>query len=427
MHSSPFIGLLPADPKVCIAKSQINSMMGLQNQMIKNLSQLMAFALISEILISWKLWFPFGREFPMMSAFSWLDFSLGLVGDGILSLGLLVALAFIAIDKQRKPAIILAISCLFVLILEDITRFQPWVYTQGTILILIAFNKTGREKAILSGAMLVVALVYIWSGIQKFNLGFIRDTFPWFLSAYGLDFQSVSNQTIGDFNYIFIIVPLVEFSIGLFLLIHKTRKIAIIAGIVMHLFVLLSLGPTGHNWNMVVWPWNLSLIVFLILYYAPKDEIRISQGIQSFRMNFVVLILFGLMPAFNFLGYWDDALSGSMYSGAHNNVVFFFDSKNEPELTQISKAGTTVTENEKNIDDPYSDSKIWFIYWSIYDLKAPFYPAYRYYSRFGRILCEKAENPLKSGIEITIRSKLNANQIVTKCSCLELLESDDQK
>lgn len=396
--------------------------MRLHNQMIKSLSQLMAFSFIAEILLSWKLWFPVDREFPMMSAFSWLDFSIGAVGDGILSLALLIALVFIVFNKHRNLAIIMTISCLLVLILEDITRFQPWVYMQGAILILISVNKKGREKAILSGAMLIVALVYIWSGIQKLNLGFLRDTFPWVLSAFGLDFQIESDQTLGTFNYIFVIAPILEFSIGLFLLISKTRKIGIIAGLIMHFFILLSLGPTGHNWNIIVWIWNLSLILFLIQFYSSRERINIIEGIKSFRLNYIILIFFGLMPALNFIGYWDNTLSGSMYSGTHSNVAFYFDTNSEPELSKFRKAATTVMENN---DSDCSISKTWFIYWSVYDIKVPIYPAFRYYKRFGRKLCEKTKTPLKSGVEITTRSKFTGDQTITKCSCLELLESDD--
>jgi len=359
----------------------------------------------------------------MMSAFSWLEFSIGASGDGILSLALLTALVFILIDRHRKLAIVMTLSCLLVLVLEDITRFQPWVYTQGTILILISFYKQGRENAIQSGAMLVIALVYIWSGIQKLNLGFLRDTFPWILSAFGLDFQIDSDQPLGSINYLFVIVPILEFSIGLFLLIYKTRKIGIIMGLLMHLFILLSLGPTGHNWNIIVLPWNLSLILLLIQFHSQKERIKITEGIKSFRLNYIILILFGLMPALNFIGYWDNTLSGSMYSGTHSNVVFYFDTNSEPELPKFRKAGTTITENS---DSDYSISKTWFMNWCVYDINVPFYPAYRYYKRFGRKLCEETKTPLRSGIEITTRSKFTGAQTITKCSCLDLLKSDDQ-
>ena len=382
----------------------------------------MAFFFIIEILLCWKLWFPIDREFPMMSAFSWLDFSIGIPGDGILSLAILISLLFILIDKYKSLAIVIMVSCLLVTILEDITRFQPWVYMQGALLILLSFNKKGRENAILSGALLIVALIYMWSGIQKLNLGFLRDTFPWLLSTFEFNFQIEPDQPLTSFNYLFALVPLLEFSIGLFLLIPKTRKIGIIIGLLMHLFIMLSLGPTGHNWNLIVLPWNLCLMLFLIQFYSQKEPIKITEGIKSFKLNYIILILFGIMPALNFIGYWDNTLSGSMYSGTHSDVAFYFDSDSETDLPKFRKAGTTVVENDYS---DYSTSKTWLTYWSVYDIKVPPYPAHRYYKRFGEKLCEVSKNHLKTGIEITTRAKFNGTPSVTKCSCLELLGHDD--
>ncbi len=395
-----------------------------QNQKIKRLSQLMAFSFIMEMLVCWKLWFSIDREFPKMSAFSWFHFSLGSWGDMVLSLILSISLVFIAIDKYRNLAISIMLSCFLVLILEDITRFQPWVYTQGTILFLISFNKKGREKSILFGVLLVVALVYMWSGIQKFNLGFFRDIFPWLLSAFEFNTQMDSNQTLGSLNYILIIVPIIEFTMGLLLLISRTRKIGIITGIIMHVFILLSLGPTGHHWNIVVWPWNVSLILFLSLYYSPKEYVNISEEIQLLKKNYLVLILFGFMPVLNFIGYWDDALSGTLYSGTHSNVEFYLDIKNETEFAKFRNTGMIIVGNKKNKYDDDSTSKIWLNYWSNQDLKVPLYSAYRYYSRFGEKLCKQIKNPLKAGIEITTRSKFTGNKVMTKCNCSELLKLD---
>lgn len=288
--------------------------MGLYNQMVKILSQLMAFTFITEILLSWKLWFPVDREFPMMSALSWFDFSVGIVGDGFLLFTLLIALIFIAIDKHRTFAISITLGCLVILVLEDITRFQPWVYTQGAILFLISFNNRKREKAILSGVMFIVASVYVWSGIQKFNLIFFRETFPWLLSAFGIDIRIDSKHAYDILNYLVAVIPLIEVLIGLFLLFTRTRKIGIITGLLMHSFIILSLGPSGHNWNIIIWSWNLCLMLFLVLYYSSRMNINITEGIKSFRINYIVLTLFGLMPTLNFIGYWDDYLSGVLYS-----------------------------------------------------------------------------------------------------------------
>lgn len=102
-----------------------------------------------------------------------------------------------------------------------------------------------------------------------------------------------------------------------------------------------------------------------------------------------------------------------------DRVVFYMDTIDEPELTKSRK---TVTINNEGC----STYKINFIGWSIYDLRVPFYPANRYYNSFGRILCKKTKNQIQSGIEITTRSKFTGNKIITRCSCRELLEFENQ-
>lgn len=51
--------------------------------MRNRLSKLIALTLIIEISSSWKLWIPIDRDFPIVSAFSTLDFNLGSLGDGL--------------------------------------------------------------------------------------------------------------------------------------------------------------------------------------------------------------------------------------------------------------------------------------------------------------------------------------------------------
>jgi len=384
------------------------------------MSQLIAICLLVEMLISWKLWFPFAREFPMISAFSWLDFTIGLAGDGLLCAGLVVSLVFIAAGKFRMNAIVILLSCLFVLILEDIARLQSWVYILVAILTALCLYKKGRENSILTGVVLIVAFVYMWSGIQKLNLGFIGDTFPWMLSAFGIDFRTESNLELGLLHYLFLIVPLIEFLIGVLLLNIRTRRVGIVVGILMHLFILLSIGPTGHNWNPAVWPWNLASILILVLLYPIRKQLMVKEGIQSLGLNKGIVVLFGIMPALNFIGCWDDNLSAGMYSGTSSNVEFYFEGENERELPKFRSAAA---QSIKEGDMMPTISKTNLVYWSLFDLKTPFYPAQRYYDRLGRKLCQKLKGTENSWIEVTTKSKFSAERLSFKCECKELLSN----
>jgi hypothetical protein len=57
--------------------------------------------------------------------------------------------------------------------------------------------------------------------------------------------------------------PVVEVSIGLGFLIARVRPYAIVGAILMHPFILLSIGPLGSDQNSVVWSWKVAMAAFV--------------------------------------------------------------------------------------------------------------------------------------------------------------------
>lgn len=390
-----------------------------QDYILKRLSTVIALSFLIEMVISWKLWVPINRTFPMVSTFKGLDFSLYVIGDSILTAAIFIVLLGIILQKLVKLCTIALLCCLSILILEDITRLQAWVYTQGILLLILSQNKKSRTKSILTGVLLLTALVYIWSGIQKMNLGFITQTFPWMLSTFGLDVQSGLYQSYPIIYYLFFLAPLYELTLGVFLLFSRTRKIGFIMGILMHIFILVSLGPTGHHWNIIIWPWNISLIVVLLLFYRLIEPINLFKGLQYPTINWIIILLFGAMPALNFIGYWGKPLSGSLYSGTDSTIYFYYDIKEAPAFERL-KIETTTTPESNPKDEV---SKIAFMHWSMSDIQIPYYQSTHYFKRYGKKMCALSKFPEASRIEITSRSKFKNMTTITNCSCLELLES----
>jgi hypothetical protein len=56
------------------------------------------------------------------------------------------------------------------------------------------------------------------------------------------------------------LVPAFEILIGIALLNKGFRKLGVIMAVSMSLFLLTVLGPLGHNWNSVVWPWDIAMV-----------------------------------------------------------------------------------------------------------------------------------------------------------------------
>lgn len=380
----------------------------------------MAFSFLAEMAFCWKLWIPVGREFPKVPAFDFIAPNFSLYSNTFI-LGLLIlGLIGVILNQFPRYSIWLTLFCFFLLILEDITRLQPWVYSQGIILFLFSLKKEQRNKGILYGTLLVIAGVYIWSGIQKINVGFLNGTFPWMLSALGIDIEIDPEQPMRWFNYAFLIAPVIEILCGVFLLRNRTRKTGAVLGIGIHLFNLLVLGPFGHNWNSVTWPWNVSLILFLLIWFRSDLSLNFKSAVSQVKWNFLALFLFFVMPFFNFFGIWDDNLSGCMYSGTHSDVAFYFDSPSESKMQFYQELASS---DYVHPDGHYQLTKSWMTYWSMYDLNAPIYPAPRYYGRIAMEMCKEVNNPAKAGLEVVTRAKFSAQQTTTICNCMDLLHA----
>jgi hypothetical protein len=321
----------------------------------------------------------------------------------------------VAFRKWVKVATFIIVSSLLLFILEDITRLQPWVYTQVFMLILLSLSKEKRSRAILFGILLIFSSTYFWSGIQKINLGFITNVVPWYLSKpFGFDLYLGLKSNIPTSYLGFFIIPLIEILIGILLLFNKTRKKAIAIAIVMHLLILFFLSPIGHNWNHVVWIWNISLILLLITILR-ENIAFVKSNFKLLRLNYFVFIMFIIMPIFNFFGYWDSNLSGMLYSGTISKMTYYSQQSNE--LVNSRKREDFIKEKEINTEKkPKTD----ILYWAYQDINVFGYPEPRYYKRIAKHLCITSKKK-SDVIEIIIKEKFTAKQKIESCSCQELL------
>jgi hypothetical protein len=139
----------------------------------------LSLSLIAQIAISWKLWVPFGREFPMISLWAWLPLDLGPVADLILTSLMLASLAGIIILPFSRWFIGLFLLPATLLVLEDVMRLQPWLFLFGVMFLAVAVYGPGRRDSILAAFMLITSATYFWSGVQKLNHAFAVEILPW--------------------------------------------------------------------------------------------------------------------------------------------------------------------------------------------------------------------------------------------------------
>ena len=238
--------------------------------------------------------------------------------------------------------------------LLDINRWQPWEYLYLFILLLFVLNNSGKTVVIHSCFVIVLATIYFYSGIHKMHDSFV--TYMWdpiiFKRILHLSIPFPAKTWL---HYCGFALPIVECMGGIGLLFAVTKKIASIILIAMHVFILVLLGPLGTGYNVIVWPWNVAMIFYLYLLFIKNEgaaslqfgwstgassnkwpvktpttagprsmstptEIRNDNLGSTLQFHLpgirykMILFYWAVLPAFNFIGWWDHYLSWNIYS-----------------------------------------------------------------------------------------------------------------
>lgn len=222
---------------------------------------------------------------------------------------LLLSLALIFARKTKRIHFALVIIGLLLTLL-DINRLHPWFYlilwVNLTLLVVPAGNP-GMLRVLLA---LLIFGIYFWSGFHKLNPQFPKSVLPWLLEPWGL-FQEGAPSGIGY------LLAVLEMAMPVLMLFHRTRWVGFSLLCGMHLMILIAIGPFGHNWNQVVWPWNIAMPVFAWLTFVKADrppfELPDVLRIQVFSGLMAIFVVF--LPGLHSLGKWNGYLSWSLYSG----------------------------------------------------------------------------------------------------------------
>lgn len=310
--------------------------------------------------LSHRLWFG-PRSLPTIQVLPSLpDLPAGIT-IALSSLFVLTILLVTIVPKPRE-LIFAAVTAIGVLVLFDINRLQPWVYMY--VLMLLGFTQLDHKKT-LSLVGTIISLTYIWSGIQKMNLSFATDVFPWLLSE--------------KLSQLWFVAPILEIGIGICLLIPKVRIVGLIGAIGINLSMLFVLGPLNQNFNTVVWPWNVCLLVASLIVFLKSSDAILLRTWETNIGKFII-ILVGIMPGFNFIGMWDDYLSAQLYAGSTKEGFVFLTPKGLDSVPKSYRPYVTMQKDRTGFD---------LIEWSSSELNVPIYPEFRVYRALVRKLVEQ--------------------------------------
>lgn len=266
---------------------------------------------ITTKLFSYRAWFADGRLYPVVPPFEFLDtlppiahsasFFLSLAG-----LGLLIIFPR-KVWLMAASFVIILFSCLL-----DVMRWQPWEYQCLFFLLLFIINRN-KPAALFSAIIFVMGSIYIYSGIHKFNGGFLCSVWENLIlrRLMGLSWATIKEWHL---HYAGLILPVVETMAGILLLMLKNKKIPLVILMIMHLLLLFMLSGSGMDKNRIVLPWNIFMLLILYFYYYKGNQ-QFSMPVILRWPNLIILLFWGILPAFNFVGLWEKKFSSSLYSG----------------------------------------------------------------------------------------------------------------
>ncbi len=349
--------------------------------------RLVLFGLLAQMLLSFSLWWkPDGvlSYLPLLfTDGAYLEKS-----SMVLFPVFLLLLIFNLILSDKKNVLLLFLVTGIFLITGNIHRLQVWFYFYGLILVLFLWKRRVAPEILMLFLRGVVAGVYVWSGLHKFNIHFVEDIFPWLLEPlrnFVTSFPPELAYGAGG----------VELLIGAGLLFCRSRNLMVIATFIFHGIILGLLGPFGHNWNHVVWPWNLVMPLLVWLLFINNKKIPVNnrgEMLRSFPAGWLVLLLVWLLPAFNYTGFTPEQLSFKMYAGSQPEMVLYYGASDrhlfDPHPAKYGNLPLVRTPRYRIVLDDVAAAE-----WG-----TPFFTTSATARRIARQFCQKMERPGEGGM-----------------------------
>ena len=337
------------------------------------------------MLASYRLWLT-SRRFPLVPIADW--FPSPPPPWDIALLASLLAILVAALWIDRWP-VVLFLSGAVYLVLADQTRLQPWFYMYAAMLLLTLFP----ERAALAGCRLAISGVYVWSGVQKLNDRFFDEVVPWFAEPAR---RWLPEGPFEAAEFAIAAAPFVEIAIGLAVWLAPLRKFAIVTAFLLHAGVLVLLGPLGRDYNLVVWPWNLTMPLLLLVLFPARMARRTWSTLRESIPAFVVVLLLIGLPAFSYVGLWDTSTSFGLYSGNGARSDLFVSPALARRLPDWLRSFLVFTEDGRPIVD--------VLYWSHAEVGVPPLVEPRSFRALGRYVARYAQSPAE--IELVIAPRV---------------------
>lgn len=379
------------------------------------IAALVCIAFMVQMFISYRLWMPLNRQYPMIPIFEILPLQMGSVMDFLLFWGFILGGIATALFNWKKYTIPFLFLIYLIWILQDIMRVQAWAYHYLVLLGLLWYYqcKKHKQSEVLFLLRFVMIMTYIWTGFHKINLHFAEVVFPWLMGIFPVF------EKLGDISVLGYTLAVFELLLGFGLMWKCSRKAAVLLISAFHLIILVFLIADG--WNYVVYPWNLVMIVLVWLLFWEQKQTDAPKrvAVRKFWPSYLIFFLYGIAPGLQPFNLWPYDLCQMMYTGLSLEMRLGFDGTAVTEGRIKSCIPTTALRQINPIGN--NQWTLSMDDWTMAEFNLPTYPAKWYYKKIGKSLCRCVVGD--SGfIELLQKSRWKRQDELIKIPCKVLLK-----
>ncbi len=376
-------------------------------------------AIISVALFAatYRLWIP-QSVFPQVPAFVLLC-DAPVWCDWILFGCLIAGLFFVAMGRTGYLHIcgcVLILVSLFALVCLDQHRLQPWAYQLWlftTIWLCCGFHVG------LTWMRWLMVSIYFYSAVGKFDFEFLHTVGQQMLGAmakwFGRDLTEIPGWLRLGMVAAF---PLAELVVAAGLVWPKTRRLAGVLAICLHMTLIGVLGPFGLNHRIGVLLWNAQFAVQVYLLFvakrvplvnsetvkqpvAPKWCVWLSGCMQSSCIAMIATVI--VLPITERFGIWDHWPSWALYAPHSSRVRVEVAASSldrlPAELVALMKKPTL--EDEETLE--------WVLVpidaWSLQSLDTPIYPQARFQLGVAKKIASAVDS--EGNVRVTVLGSAN--------------------
>lgn len=354
-------------------------------------------------MIPWCRW---GGELSLDHALAW-----GMV----LSWSGLLASRLVRWENGVTISSLMVILFLAGSLLLDQHRLQVWAWE--FFWLTMFWTCCSARTAVLCSRLLVLS-IYFFSAISKFDRGFVETQGPWLWEGFVRALGFVPGKWESGASWVFLIFPSGEFLIAVTLMLRRWRRMGIVLSGLMHLTLLVMLGPLGHRQHPGVLLWNLYFLATVPVLFWRVEPVPVD--VQQRRQTgdgwgLLVVLLLGIWPALEGMGWCDHWPAWAVYSS-------------RPEIVRIDVHDSDVHKLPPGLQLHVGPSPAFSEWrpvsidqWSFQERSCPVYPQGRYRLAVARYLEDRYRVRLQVSVQATLsrwsgkRDKRDVSDLNQEC------------